>query len=150
MFKKVTIAMLIACVNCKETTRLLVELCRHGDRASKNIYPLTVNDPTDNFQTPYELTMTGAEQHYRLGNEYVRPRYVIEKEFLSEPYDATEIYVQTTYKQRTIDSADSQLDGLFNLELAFPNGDFQFVKNTVPDAKDFDLHLTDDNCQRFD
>ena len=43
-----------------ETLRLVVEVCRHGERASKQIFPLAEN-PDDNFDIPYNLTMTGAE-----------------------------------------------------------------------------------------
>ena len=42
-------------------TRLLIEVSRHGARSSSSIYPLTINDPYDNFQTPMELTSTGAQ-----------------------------------------------------------------------------------------
>jgi hypothetical protein len=59
-----------------ETTRLLVELCRHGARTSSQIFPLTVNDPYDNFQTPQILTQTGAEMHYNLGSKYIRTNYI--------------------------------------------------------------------------
>lgn len=41
---------LITAAVAADTTQLLVEVCRHGARASSNIYPLTVDDPYDNFQ----------------------------------------------------------------------------------------------------
>lgn len=79
-----------------------VEVARHGERASKIIYDFTVN-PEDNFQVPYNLTQTGAESHYVNG---VGLRYFFDQnQLLSEQYDPEEVYVQTTYKQRTIDSA---------------------------------------------
>ena len=49
-----------------ETLRLVVEVCRHGERAPKKIFPLAEN-PEENFEVPYNLTMTGAEHHYALG-----------------------------------------------------------------------------------
>ena len=49
-----------------ETLRLVVEVCRHGERAPKEIFPIAEN-PEDNFEIPYNLTMTGAEHHYALG-----------------------------------------------------------------------------------
>ena len=55
-----------------ENTRLLVEICRHGAKASKTIYPLTINDPADNFQVPFNLSQAGADQHYFLGADYVK------------------------------------------------------------------------------
>ena len=38
---------------------LSVEVTRHGERASKNIYPFAAN-PDENFTVPYNLTATGA------------------------------------------------------------------------------------------
>ena len=40
---------MLAAVALADKTRLLVEVCRHGARASGTVYPLTVNDPYDNF-----------------------------------------------------------------------------------------------------
>ncbi len=88
-----------------ETTRLLVEICRHGAKASKNIYPLTINDPADNFQVPFNLSQAGADQHYFLGADFVKQKYVVEKQFLSPIYDPSEVYVQCTEKDRSIASA---------------------------------------------
>ena len=65
-------ATLIAAVVAADTTKLLVEICRHGARSSSHIYPLTVNHPYDNFQEHEALTLTGALQHYRMGSDYVR------------------------------------------------------------------------------
>ena len=45
--------------NTGESLKLVVEVCRHGERAPHTIYPLAEN-PDDNFETPMELTMTGA------------------------------------------------------------------------------------------
>jgi len=42
-------------VNHVESTKLVIEVSRHGARTSENIYPLTV-DPADNFQVAYDLT----------------------------------------------------------------------------------------------
>ena len=51
---------LITAAVAADTTKLLVEVCRHGARASSSIYPLTVDDPYDNFQEASALTLTGA------------------------------------------------------------------------------------------
>lgn len=40
----------------QETTKFLFEVCRHGARASSKIFPLTVDDPYDNFAVPQALT----------------------------------------------------------------------------------------------
>lgn len=52
--------------NNTEVTKLLVEVSRHGARASGKIYPLTV-EGAENFVTPYALTQTGANMHYDMG-----------------------------------------------------------------------------------
>lgn len=75
-----------------EITKLLVEVSRHGARASETFYPFT-EDPASNFQVPYDLTLTGAKMHYKLGNEYVRQKYIVEKGFLSPEYNPNDIYV---------------------------------------------------------
>ena len=61
--------------NNSEVTKLLVEVSRHGARASGKIYPFTV-DGEDNFVTPYALTQTGANMHYEMGSKYVRAKYI--------------------------------------------------------------------------
>jgi hypothetical protein len=52
---------LLSIVVAADTTKLLVEVCRHGARASNTIFPLTVNAPFDNFQEEGALTQTGAQ-----------------------------------------------------------------------------------------
>ncbi len=51
---------------------------------------------------------------YDLGLKYIRKNYIERQAFLSAKYNADEIYVQTTSKSRTIESANAQLDGLFS------------------------------------
>lgn len=57
--------------------------------------------------------------------------------------------MQSTYKQRTIDSARAQLDGLYGKPLAWPEIDPQFDINIVPDKSDLILHVDNHNCERF-
>ena len=59
MFKTTSLAVSMVSIVCAatkqlqasaiETTKLVVEVSRHGARASETIYPFTVNDPYDNF-----------------------------------------------------------------------------------------------------
>ena len=49
-----------AVYNEQRTTKLLVEVSRHGARSSSKIYPFTV-DPAENFQQKSWLTILGAE-----------------------------------------------------------------------------------------
>ena len=85
---------------------LSVEVCRHGEREPGHIYPFAAV-PEENFAIPYNLTATGAESHYvnGMGLRTFFDKQNGGKGFLSANYDETEVYVQTSYKQRTIDSA---------------------------------------------
>ena len=58
--------------------------------------------------------------------------------------------MQTTYKQRTLDSARAQLEGLYGKPLLWPSVDPVYKLNVIPMLEDFVLHVTDDNCKRFD
>jgi len=72
------------------------------------------------------------------------------KDYLKFRYDENEVYTQTSYKQRTIDSAIAQLEGFYGKNMTWPNFDSSYSLNSVPKEKDFMLHLTDDNCPRLD
>lgn len=87
--------------------------------------------------------------HYDLGSKYVRDQYITRQEFLSANYEPNEIYVQTTHKQRTIDSANAQLDGIFNRTLTFPKVDELFVFDSIAEEIDYSIHVDEDNCPRL-
>eukprot|EP00357_Protocruzia_adherens_P033549 CAMPEP_0115010638 /NCGR_PEP_ID=MMETSP0216-20121206/23443_1 /TAXON_ID=223996 /ORGANISM="Protocruzia adherens, Strain Boccale" /LENGTH=339 /DNA_ID=CAMNT_0002378907 /DNA_START=990 /DNA_END=2009 /DNA_ORIENTATION=+ len=59
-----------------------------------------------------ELSPTGMRQHYLLGKE-LRRRYVDKEGLLSASYVPTELYVRSSDYNRTIQSAQSQLMGLY-------------------------------------
>lgn len=94
-----------------------------------------------------QLTSLGADQHYRLG-QYVRDRYFNSSNMTSMKQAG--VYAQSTYKDRTMQSATSQLQGLFEAELTFPSLDpsqFPLITQVNEDK----LILTDgDNCERMD
>lgn len=46
--------------------------------------------------------------------KWIRSVYIDELEFLSSEYDSKETYIQSTDRNRTIDSARSQVSGLYN------------------------------------
>ena len=46
----------------------VVEICRHGERASKKIFNLTAEGSPNFSVASKELTKTGAESHHKLGN----------------------------------------------------------------------------------
>jgi hypothetical protein len=130
-----------------KTIKLLVEISRHGARAPKKIYNFTA-DPADNFVTPYNLTETGAQMHYSMG-QWVRSTYVDFYKFLSPNYDPKETYIQSTDRARTIDSARSQVSGIYDKPLVWPNVETQFPVNVISDPVDYVIHLTDDLCSKF-
>lgn len=59
-----------------------------------------------------ELTSTGQRQHYYLGQQ-LRKEYIIEQNFLNPSYNHSEMYVRSTDVNRTLNSAASQLYGMF-------------------------------------
>ena len=129
---------------------LSVEVSRHGERQPGYMYDLALN-PEEEFKLPFNLTETGAQSHYASGKGI---REFFDKQnggagFLSKDYDEKEIYIQTTYLDRTIDSARSQLDGLYGKPLAWPEVDPEFNLNIVPQMEDFIVHIKDDDCERF-
>ena len=86
---------------------------------------------------------------YDLGLKYIRKNYIERQAFLSAKYNADEIYVQTTSKSRTIESANAQLDGLFSRELTFPFIDPIYYMDVIPAHRDYSMHLDKNICKRF-
>jgi hypothetical protein len=85
----------------------VVETCRHGARAPLDVYAWDQGDWTQGLG---ELTPEGMRMHYLNGVEF-RSRY--SGSLLSENYFSNEIYVRSTDVNRTIMSAQSQLEGLY-------------------------------------
>ena len=97
------------------TARLVavVEVCRHGARAPTTFYYW--DTPALWPEGPGGLTPAGMRQHYLLGQE-LRRRYVYQQDLLLPNYFQPQIYVFSDDYDRTIMSAQSQLQGLY------PNG----------------------------
>ena len=93
---------------------MVVEISRHGARSPTKLYDFAVR-PEEDFKNISQLTLFGRKQHYQLGL-YIRQRYIEELAFLSPEYDERQVYVQTTYLNRTYLSALYQLMGMY------PNG----------------------------
>ena len=106
-------------------------------------------NPDEEFKVAYNLTETGAQSHYANG-QGIREFFDKHSGFLSAEYNPEEVYVQTTYKQRTLDSALAQLEGLYGKPMSWPNVDSAYTLNTIPMMEDMVLHVDDDNCPRFD
>ncbi|CAF3857711.1 unnamed protein product [Rotaria sp. Silwood2] len=121
-------------------------LFRHGDRTPITTYP---TDPIQEKDWPNgfgQLTITGIEQHFRLG-KYLRNRY---GSILSTNYSANEIYVRSTDYDRTLMSAQSNLVGLYSLHnISDDKIPIQPIPiHTVSKDQDFLLGLND--CPRYD
>jgi lysosomal acid phosphatase len=87
---------------------------RHGSRAPSKLYDKKnyLDYAKEFWKDSEELTAIGQRMHFLLGIRN-RQRYIEEKKFLSEKYDPHELLIYSTYKNRTIDSATAQLQGLY-------------------------------------
>ena len=104
--------MLIFFILTAVTSRFVavVELCRHGHRS-----PVAFA-PWDNYevwpQGPGELSPEGMRQHYLLGTEF-RKRYIENLQVITPDYLQPEVFVFSTDVNRTLMSAQSQIQGFF-------------------------------------
>lgn len=107
--------------------KLIIEVTRHGARSPlyDNFISSVWNIP------PGHLTSIGQRQHYLLGRE-LRRRYMIEKNFLNHSYNDEEVKVYSTDYIRTIQSAQSQLLGLYYDEGSLFNNSKMDKKFVVP------------------
>ena len=129
--------------------QLVVELSRHGERASKKIFNLTA-DGSQNFQVgAKELTETGAKSHHKLGHA-LRQEFDALNLINTAEYSPEEVYVQSTDKERTIRSAVAQLEGLYDRSLTWPaKNDTGFVVNHVPLKEDKLMVMSNETCKRW-
>lgn len=111
--------------------RFAFEIFRHGARSPYN--ELT-EDYVDWFGKKWsgvkELTGVGLRQHYLLGRIY-NEKYIKEGKLLSEAFDPREIYIISTDSNRTILSANAQLQGLYPSGTG-PSLSQEQQKNAVP------------------
>lgn len=125
--------------------KFVLEVARHGARAPTVLYDLTAPETTQ-FPEPMELTEQGAQQHYDTGV------YVLGKYFdgvTMETVSGANVYTQSTNKNRTKQSATSQLQGLFSTDMTFPELEADKYPLVVGVNQDT-LILTDGkNCPRF-
>jgi len=85
---------------------------RHGARAPQNYYTDHLDYIKQSWTNPGELTGLGQRMHYLLGLRN-RIRYIDEKKFLSEAFNPHEILIYSSPFNRTINSVNSQLQGLY-------------------------------------
>lgn len=107
--------------------KMLIEMTRHGARS-----PLYDNFTTSQWDLPPgELTPVGQRQHYLLGRE-LKKRYMTDRDYLNHSYSQEEVKVYSTDCIRTIQSAESQLLGLYYEEGRLFNQSKMIKKNVVP------------------
>ncbi|OMJ95758.1 hypothetical protein SteCoe_837 [Stentor coeruleus] len=96
------------------TSRLVgvVELCRHGARTPTKLWPWDTGRWPEGLG---ELLPEGMRQHYFIG-QVLRTRYIQNQKLIMPFYYQPEIFVYSSDHNRTLMSAESQIQGLF------PNG----------------------------
>uniref|UniRef100_A0A0K0FPI4 acid phosphatase n=1 Tax=Strongyloides venezuelensis TaxID=75913 RepID=A0A0K0FPI4_STRVS len=88
---------------------------RHGDRIPTKSYPNDIYKD-EVWEAPYgALTQNGILKQEKLGKN-LRKIYIESSGFISDKYDADEIQVRSTKKNRTIESAYANLRGFYNIE----------------------------------
>uniref|UniRef100_A0A6P5J8P9 acid phosphatase n=1 Tax=Phascolarctos cinereus TaxID=38626 RepID=A0A6P5J8P9_PHACI len=118
---------------------------RHGDRAPLDSYP---TDPhKDKAIWPYglgQLTQEGVQQQVELGR-FLRARY---GNFLNQEYRRDELYVRSTDYDRTLQSAQANLAGLFPRPPLTP-GWMPVPIHTVPATEDKLLKFRTQGCPQY-
>lgn len=89
----------------------VITVIRHGDRTP---FARLVNDPHTWDDGPSQLTPLGMREQFQLGQQ-LRTRYVQEIPLLAEAYRYDSIFVLANTVDRTIQSAESLLYGLYPL-----------------------------------
>jgi hypothetical protein len=115
---RITIILLLAFASFSVGEILFVhEICRHGARAPEIDYPFE-GFPNGKGM----LTASGFRQHYLIGaqlkKQYVKENDQEQGKLLSPIYNSDEIYIRSTQYQRTIQSAEAQMLGLYPLGTA--------------------------------
>ena len=85
----------------------VISVYRHGARE-----PIYDYYNSNTFSDKGQLTSVGMRQHYNLGKE-LRSIYIDKLKFLSPNYSAKELFVRSTFVNRTVVSAISQLSGFY-------------------------------------
>lgn len=113
--------------------RFAFTIFRHGARSPySGMSPTFVDWFGYQWNGVKELTAVGLRQHYLLGyRNYLH--YIVKNKLISDVYDPREIYVISTDSNRTLLSANAQLQGLYqaNKDTAPVLTESQ-IKNAVP------------------
>uniref|UniRef100_A0A8C0VUC7 acid phosphatase n=1 Tax=Castor canadensis TaxID=51338 RepID=A0A8C0VUC7_CASCN len=123
---------------------------RHGDRAPLASYPTDPHKEAVSSLWPRglgQLTREGIRQQLELGR-FLRRRY---KAFLSPEYRREEVYIRSTDFDRTLESAQANLAGLFpEAAPGNPEADWKPIPvHTVPVSEDKLLRFPMRSCPRY-
>ncbi|KAM6223472.1 testicular acid phosphatase [Rhynchocyon petersi] len=123
---------------------------RHGDRAPLVSYPTDPHKEAASTLWPRglgQLTREGVRQQLELGR-FLRNRY---KAFLSPNYHREEVYIRSTDYDRTLESAQANLAGLFpEAAPGTPESSWMPIPvHTVPVTEDKLLRFPTRSCPRY-
>jgi len=126
-------------------------LYRHGARSPVHFYPKDPNPPSVWVDGPGRLTQIGMHMEYELG-KFLKERYM-NNSFLDNEYVWKQVYVRSSDSERCLQSAESQLAGLFppsGRQIWNPDIKWQPVPvHTVPPDQDPLLRPDDTVCPRL-
>ena len=98
-----SVALQLVIANDKQL-QMAIEICRHGARSPANTLP-GINVTQAYWPLGIGmLTEMGQRQHYMLGRE-LRRRYVEDLKILDPVYNASQVLVYSTFKERCYQSA---------------------------------------------
>lgn len=136
------VILLIQRITAESELVMLVELFRHGARRELDNFPPLRSIPSlseiypDPFTGKGDLSAVGFRAHYLLGKA-IRKKY---KDFLPDQYRPDNLQVYASNRNRTIESANSQLLGLYDFGSGY---DIDVDKKELyqPPIKDFDIEF---------
>ena len=113
-FLKIFLLELIIKISYQDTLLWAFEIFRHGARSPYRRFQ--DNNSKDLFGMTWpgiqELTDVGKRQHFLIGYRN-HQRYIEQNQLINAKYDPREVHIFSTNKNRTIESAASQLQGLY-------------------------------------
>eukprot|EP00118_Oscarella_pearsei_P018027 m.182114 g.182114 ORF g.182114 m.182114 type:complete len:430 (+) comp39286_c0_seq1:23-1312(+) len=129
---------------------------RHGDRSPVSTFPTDKHQVDAWPQGWGQLTQVGMLQHYELGEQLLKPRYMTkgkETYLLSSFYEREEIYIRSTDVDRTLMSAECQMASLYQpmeRQVFLEGLNWQPTPiHTVPTSQDSLLRAYDVDCPRY-
>jgi len=132
------IALLIATIaSCVDVPVLTVEFCRHGARAPVD-YPFGKHILHDFDVGVGNLTPGGMRMHTLIGDQ-LRRDLVFKRNVLPTNYDINSMFVYSDTLNRTIQSAESQMYGLYPLGTGLQMENIASIERSIPPLQIDDL-----------